>query len=93
MEITLQYWQPKNEWKTSDNFTYLDTTSALIKTIVLEGTKEEVFAKFYHLNNKLRYCNGTYYKFEDKVLEREYYDSFIKTYNTVSNYYGGGVVD
>jgi hypothetical protein len=53
---------------------------------------EESFIKFYNLNNQLKYCNGTHYSFVDKEV-RERYSVFHKEYNTISNYYGNGVVD
>ena len=32
----------------------------------------DCFEQFYKLNNSLRYCNGSYYKFVDKEWENKY---------------------
>lgn len=53
---------------------------------------EEGFKKLYHANNRLRYCNGCYYKPVNSE-DQEAYTKFLKTYNTITNFYGGGVVD
>jgi uncharacterized protein YecT (DUF1311 family) len=55
-----------------------------------------LFEQFYKLNNQLRYCNGSYYKFQDKQLELKYKewlhsdDYKVKSFNL---YYGNGIVD
>jgi uncharacterized protein YecT (DUF1311 family) len=55
-----------------------------------------LFEQFYKLNNQLRYCNGSYYKFQDKQLELKYKewlrsdDYEAKSFNL---YYGNGIVD
>jgi hypothetical protein len=54
---------------------------------------EESFIRFYHLNNRLKYCNGTYYKFADIEVRKRYENEFFPRYNTISNYYGNGTVD
>lgn len=64
---------------------------------VLERTEtfpdgEAGFKKFYHTNNSYKYCNGTHYTFVNPK-DREAYNVFVKTYNTIENYYNGGVVD
>lgn len=58
-----------------------------------EGTDEEVFKKFYHDNNRLKYCNGTHYSFVNDAEDRAKYIVFLKEYNTITNYYNGGIVD
>ncbi len=57
--------------------------------------KEEIFKRFDKANNKLRYCNGSHYKFVDENLHREYiewYDSLSKS-EKLDMYYGNGIVD
>ena len=64
---------------------------------VLERTEtfpngEEGFKKLYHENNRLKYCNGTHYSLVNQE-DRDAYFVFVKSYNTIENYYNGGVVD
>jgi|TARA_R100000149_G_scaffold66057_3_gene42991 hypothetical protein len=54
---------------------------------------DESFKKFYHLNNQLKYCNGSHYKFVSDEVQRRYNEEFIDEYNTIENYYQGGIVD
>jgi uncharacterized protein YecT (DUF1311 family) len=85
MEAKVEYWDRD----------YKSYKSELVRTETLSGTKEEIFAKYYEKNNQLRYCNGSYYSFEDKELDTEY----KKWYNQLSEsvkfhmYYGNGTVD
>lgn len=59
-------------------------------------TEIGLFEQFEKLNNRLRYCNGSYYKFQDKQLELKYKewlcsdDYKAKSFNL---YYGNGIVD
>lgn len=76
---------------------YQDPSSEFIKTETIEGKDEiELFEIFYKKNNRLRYCNGSYYKWTDKVWEDKYAqwlksdDYKKKSFNL---YYGNGVVD
>lgn len=92
-KIEIERWNPKNETVTSSTgFRYLDTSSHITGTQVLEGTKDEIFLKFYKMNNSLKYCNGSHFTFKDKQIAGEYSANFSK-YNTMDNYYGNGVVD
>jgi len=96
MEVRVEYWNPKNETVvTETGFRYLNTSSVIQREEIWEGSKEEIFKRFDESNNRLRYCNGSYYKFEDETLNTEYlnwYHSLDE--NTKFNmYYGGGVVD
>lgn len=98
MKATLDYWNPRNESVvTEDGFRYLDTKSVITSTKDIEDTTEiGLFEQFYKLNNSLRYCNGSYYKFQDKELEQKYQewlksdDYKKKSFNLR---YGNGVVD
>jgi len=82
----IEYW---------DMVSYTSCNSEIKREEIWEDSKEEIFKKFYDKNNSLRYCNGSYYKFKDELIEKEYrewYNSLDK--NTKFNmYYGGGVVD
>ena len=61
-----------------------------------ENTEIEIFENFYSKNNRLKYCNCTYYKFNSKEWEDKYNDWLksddykAKSFNL---YYGNGVVD
>lgn len=56
---------------------------------------EELFVKFYKLNNRLRYCNGSYYEWKNSKIENEYSYWLRKIPDSMSFelYYGNGVVD
>lgn len=98
-EVILEYWNPRQETVTTESgFRYLDTTSVVTHTerfiLRTDEDKEQMFRTLYHRNNSLRYCNGSYWKIKDNPkLEREYRGEFMDRYNTIQNYYGGGVVD
>lgn len=98
MKATLDYWSPRNESVvTEDGFRYLDTKSVITSTKDIEDTTDiGLFEQFYKLNNSLRYCNGSYYKFQDNECEQKYQawlksdDYKKKSFNL---FYGNGVVD
>jgi hypothetical protein len=98
MKTTLDYWNPKNETiVTESGFRYLDKTSVITRTTDIEDTTEiGLFEQLEKLNNRLRYCSGSYYKFQDKQLELKYkewlrsYDYKAKSFGL---YYGNGIVD
>lgn len=86
MKAIIEYW---------DRISYTSIGSEIKKTETWEGTKEDIFKKFDENNNSLRYCNGSYYKFQDKALEteyREWYTNLSKA-TKFKMYYGNGVVD
>lgn len=88
METVLDYYNPKSR---------TEVYSIITNQKTIKGKNEiELFEKFYKLNNSLRYCNGSYYKFQDKNLENKYQE-WLKSddYNQKSFdlYYGNGVVD
>ena len=96
MEVRIEYWNPKNESVvTETGFRYLDTKSVITKVEIWEGTKEEIFKKFNKKNNSLRYCNGSYYKFEDETLQTEYRNWYqsLDEGTKFNMFYGNGVVD
>ena len=58
--------------------------------------KSELFIKFYQKNNRLRYCNGAYYKFKNNKIEHEYMNWLNSDeYKKISFrlHYGNGTVD
>jgi len=98
-KATLENWNPRNEWVvTETGFRFLDTSSVITNTKDIEDTTEiGLFEQFYKLNNSLRYCNGSHYKFQDKQWEQKYHewlksdDYKKKSFNL---FYGNnGVVD
>jgi hypothetical protein len=88
MKVILDYY---------DRVSYTSINSEIKKQKEIESdTKINIFEQFYKLNNSLRYCNGSYYKFQDKDWEKEYQD-WLKSDDYKSKsfelYYGNGVVD
>ena len=88
MKATLDYW---------DKIDYTSIRSEIKTTKEIEGTDEiDLFEQFYKLNNSLRYCNGSYYKFQDKEWENKY-NQWLKSDDykkkSFNLYYGNGVVD
>lgn len=59
------------------------------------GTMDEIFARFDRANNRLRYCNGSGFKFADPIMEQKYYTwcKIIPESRSMELYYGGGIVD
>lgn len=53
-------------------------------TTILKGTLNEIFDKYTTMNDRLKYCNGSYYKFNDKKIE-EIYRLIISNYK--GNYF------
>ena len=74
------------------NSPYQGATSELVRTEDWPDT-DESFAKYYNLNNQLKYCNGSYYTFVSDEVRRRYTEEFFPKHHTISNYYRGGVVD
>jgi len=86
IKIKINYW---------GNISHLTTREEIKKTQIWEDTKEEIFKKFDKQNNRLRYCNGSYLKFEDESIFFEYkrwYDSLDKN-TQFYMYYGNGTID
>ena len=71
--------------------------SKIIDQEKIKGSTEiEVFEKFYSMNNSLRYCNDSYYKFQSKIWNEKYLawlesDDYKK--KSFDLYYGNGTVD
>jgi hypothetical protein len=99
MSITkkIEYWDRTNESKvTESGFRYVDTSSKKIREEDLTAnTEDALFEKFYKLNNSLKYCNGSYYKFVNEQDQADYFE-WLKNLSHERNfnlYYGNGVVD
>ena len=54
------------------------------KQQTLEGTLQDIFEQYTTHNDKLKYCNGKYWKFNDKNIQT-LYTIFIQTYD--GNYF------
>jgi hypothetical protein len=97
-KATLDYWNPTHKSVvTASGFRYQDSRSIITNTKdIKEETEIGLFEQFYKLNNSLRYCNGSYYKFQDKELEQKY-NQWLQSPNYQSKsfelYYGNGIVD
>ena len=64
-------------------------------SILVAETEDALFEEFYKKNNELRYCNGSYYEFQNPEKQKEYQEwrknlSHSRSFNL---YYGNGVVD
>lgn len=88
MKAILDYW---------DKINYRSIGSEIKNQKEITGSTEiEIFEEFYKLNNSLRYCNGSYYLFQDQEWENKYKewlksDDYKK--KSFELYYGNGVVD
>ena len=86
IKVIIEYWGDVN---------HLTTREEIKKTEIWLDKEEEIFKKFDKLNNKLKYCNSSYLKFQDEKLLSKYnkwYNSLNKT-TQFNMYYGNGVVD
>ena len=85
--LKIQYW---------DRIDYYSSGSEIKRTEDLSAeTEDALFEKFYKMNNSLRYCNGSYYKFE-KSIDQDRYNEWNKNLSKARSfnlYYGNGVVD
>ena len=89
MEIVLDYWDRKD-------YQYSWESEIKNQKTIEADDDIAIFEKFYKMNNSLRYCNGSYYKFNDKQWQDKY-NEWLKTDDYKSKsfnlYYGNGVVD
>jgi hypothetical protein len=88
MEVILDYW---------DRVNYRSWNSEIKHQKTITATNDiDAFEQFYKLNNSLRYCNGSYYEFQDEEWEnkyREWLHSDDYKQKSFNLYYGNGVVD
>jgi hypothetical protein len=87
MEVILNYW---------DRVSYININSEIKhEKIITVKNDIDAFEQFYKLNNSLRYCNGSYYKFKD-INWGNKYNQWLKSDDYKSKsfnlYYGRGVV-
>jgi hypothetical protein len=64
-------------------------------SVLTADSEDAIFEAFYKKNNQLRYCNGSYYEFQDSEKQKEYKEwllnlSHQKHFNL---FYGNGIVD
>ena len=87
-KTTLNYYNPREDDRCISVITGQETIEA--------ETDIELFEQFYKLNNRLRYCNGSYYKWVEAEWETKY-QNWLKSEDykkkSFNLYYGGGVVD
>jgi hypothetical protein len=86
VSVTLDYYV-RNEIHKSEVVNQVEINS---------NTDIGIFEQFYKMNNRLRYCNGSYYKFNDKRWD-EKYKQWLKSDDykkkSFDLYYGNGIVD
>jgi hypothetical protein len=88
MKVVLDYY---------DKIDYKSIRSEIKNQETIEDDNDiAIFEKFYKMNNSLKYCNGSYYKFND-IEWQDKYNDWLKTDDYKSKsfnlYYGNGVVD
>jgi len=74
---------------------YFDNYKPTEKTKEFSGETDQIFEEFYRLNNSLRYCNGSYWKFMEQGRQQEYHDWLkgLSKERSFKLYYGNGIVD
>jgi hypothetical protein len=88
MEVILDYWDKVSYTSCNSEIKHQKTITAI--------SDVDAFEQFYKLNNSLRYCNGSYYKFNSNEWANKYQewlhseDYKKKSFNL---YYGNGIVD
>lgn len=75
-----------------EHYTFASDKRQIIKKTIVGETLENCFKTFYSFERGARYNNFLYYSFFDENLEKQYLE-WKKTNETISMYYGGGVVD
>jgi hypothetical protein len=88
MKVELNYY---------DRINYTSVYSEIKSQKTIEAEDEiSIFEQFYKLNNSLRYCNGSYYKFKSDEWQTKY-DNWLKSDDykkkSFDLYYGNGIVD
>jgi hypothetical protein len=58
-------------------------------------TEDALFEEFYKKNNQLRYCNGSYFEFQNPEQQEKYQEwrNNLSHSRSFELYYGNGVVD
>lgn len=98
MKTTIVYHRRIEKSKvTETGFSYLHYETIPVYEEEISGdTEMDLFIQFYKLNNKLKYCNGCYFKWNDSKWDAKYNqwlnsNEFKKI--SFELYYGSGVVD
>ena len=65
------------------------------ESITLTGTLDEIFDKYTDMNESYKYCNGTYFKFQDEEIGKVYnaYTQCHKDYFLLSAVRHGRLID
>lgn len=65
-----------------------------VRVLTWEGTLDEVCEKMEKANNRLRYCNGVYYRFKDEKMRMKkiYWSHLISHARSFALYYPGNTV-
>lgn len=74
---------------------YFDDYKPTEQTKEFSGELDQLFEEFYKLNNSLRYCNGSYWKFESQERQNEYenWRKNLSKQRRFNLFYGNGIVD
>ena len=67
------------------------TTKDVITILDFQDGKEG-YKKFYHGQNSLKFCNGSYLEFVEKSDKLKYLE-FYKKYHNITNFYNGAIID
>ena len=58
-----------------DYYDVLDGTNPKSTIVLSKNYKSDneidIFEQFYKLNNRLKYCNGSYYKFQNEEMKKK----------------------
>ena len=83
--MIVQYWNCKG-WESVSKLTRVETW---------EGNNEDIFRRFARANASLRYCNGSYYKFECSSCRSLYsvWHSSLTSDVKADLFYGNGTRD
>jgi hypothetical protein len=99
-EVTVLDVQQRDTWEYDDGRGYVThhvypKTVKTSKTVIFSGTLDSIFERFDKANNKLRYCNGHWFEFEDKKVDEKYrmWLKMIPYERSFNMYYGEGIVD
>ena len=87
MKKTINYW---------DRISYTSSDSEVKRTEELSAENEDaLYEKFYKMNNSLRYCNGSFYQFENALDQSKYrtWQNNLSKNKSFELYYGNGIVD
>lgn len=62
---------------------------------IRKGTLDSIFNEIDRANNRLRYCNGSYFRFKDERYKTlyNYWNFHISAARSFDNFYQGGIVD